>query len=152
MRPSPDMRPVHFPFLVSTSDCLVSICTLAYRRNIVPPASPIREGISSPSDTYFSASGSPLSPFSVAFLPKPGDVHALHPVMFTPSLNASRSSSIFTTAPESASEDGNAQLDYGGYDSPPPATERLAELRNKRRYRMLLAHDFHPSRECLISD
>jgi hypothetical protein len=77
-------------------------------------------------------------------------VHALHPVMFTPSLNASRSSSIFTSAPESPSEDGNAHLDYDGYDSPPPATERLAELRNERRYRMLLNHDFHPSRECFF--
>ena len=82
-------------------------------------------------------------------LPKPGEVHMLQPVMFTPSLNSSRVSSIFTTAPDSpSSEHGLVPLDYAGYDSPPPANERLAGLRNERRYRLLLSHEFHPSRAC----
>ena len=37
--------------------------------------------------------------------------------------------------------------DYAGYESPPPATEMLAEIKNERRYRLLLNHEYHPSRE-----
>jgi hypothetical protein len=36
-------------------------------------------------------------------------------------------------------------VEYDGYDSPPPANDLIAEARNERRYRLLLAHDFHPS-------
>jgi abelson tyrosine-protein kinase 1 len=42
------------------------------------------------------------------------------------------------------SDEGGA-LEHSGYDSPPPTNERIAEMRNERRYRMLLSHDFHPS-------
>jgi hypothetical protein len=77
--------------------------------------------------------------------PRPGDVHPVHPVMFIPSMNPSRASSLFTSAPDSLSEDGLVQLDYAGYESPPPANEQLAESRNERRYRMLLSHEYHPS-------
>lgn len=35
--------------------------------------------------------------------------------------------------------------DYVGYDSPPPATKMLAEIKNERRYRLLLSHEYHPS-------
>ncbi|KAL4243264.1 Serine/threonine-protein kinase [Abortiporus biennis] len=37
------------------------------------------------------------------------------------------------------------QLEYSGYESPPPADERVAAARDERRYRMLLQHEFHPS-------
>ncbi|KAJ3785672.1 hypothetical protein GGU10DRAFT_268805 [Lentinula aff. detonsa] len=41
---------------------------------------------------------------------------------------------------------GNRKMDeYGGYDSPPPVNDLIAEARNERRYRLLLVHDFHPS-------
>ena len=75
------------------------------------------------------------------------------PVYFLPSGNPSRASSLFTTNPwgsgsgSSGSEEGGNVFDYAGYDSPRPATERMAHLRNERRYRMLLTHEFHPSRE-----
>jgi hypothetical protein len=38
-------------------------------------------------------------------------------------------------------------MDDEGYESPIPVDDRVAELRNERRYRLLLAHDFHPSRK-----
>ena len=107
------------------------------------PTSP--EGLSSPSDQYHSANGSPLSPLSETCLPEPGDVHALKSVVVTPPLNASRSPSIVISVLESASDEGITYRDPERYDSPPPTNERLAELRNERRYRMLLTHDFHPS-------
>jgi abelson tyrosine-protein kinase 1 len=37
--------------------------------------------------------------------------------------------------------------DYDRYDSPLPVDERIAELRNERRYRYLLTHDYNASRE-----
>jgi len=54
---------------------------------------------------------------------------------------------MFTTSPSTKSEEEafhNLQQ-YDGYDSPVPVDERLADIRNERRYRMLLNHDFHPS-------
>ena len=141
-RPSPDMRPTPLPIFRT---CLNVAVTLQNRLSFDLASTPSApDGVSSPSDDYHSA---PLSPLSDTYLPKPGDVHAVHPVMFTPSINASRSSSIFTSVPESASDEGVTFPDYEGYDSPPPANERLAELRSERRYRMLLNHDFHPSCE-----
>jgi abelson tyrosine-protein kinase 1 len=35
-------------------------------------------------------------------------------------------------------------------DSPPPLDETLANIKNERRYRMLLQHEFHPSRKFLL--
>ncbi|KAJ6627483.1 hypothetical protein B0H10DRAFT_2161143 [Mycena sp. CBHHK59/15] len=67
------------------------------------------------------------------------------PVVYT---SSSRASSIFTPSTKSSSaEDLNDFLiaDLGGYESPIPADERIAEIRNERRYRLLLVHDFHPS-------
>jgi hypothetical protein len=64
--------------------------------------------------------------------------------------SSSRASSIFTPSTKSSSvDDLNDFLlaDYGGYESPMPADDRHAQIRNERRYRILLAHDFHPSRE-----
>jgi hypothetical protein len=134
------------PHLVSIASdrCILS---LIFHFMVATPVSPTLEGTVSPTSTYRTPEGaSPVSLSPDAYLPIPGDVHMVHPIMFTPSLNASRTSSIFTSAPESASDNGFPHLDYAGYDSPPPANERLAELRNERRYRMLLVHEFHPSR------
>ncbi|KAJ7141695.1 hypothetical protein C8R43DRAFT_586859 [Mycena crocata] len=68
---------------------------------------------------------------------------APEPVVYT---SSSRASSIFTPSTKSSSvEDLTNLLDYSGYESPMPADEAIAEIRNERRYRLLLAHDFHPS-------
>jgi hypothetical protein len=58
---------------------------------------------------------------------------------------------VFTTEPESDDEDGDGDglLEVeDGHDSPVPADDRLAELRNERRYRLLLSHGFHPTCKC----
>lgn len=69
--------------------------------------------------------------------------------IFTPVVGSSSASSIVSSALASRSEEDVAlRTDYGGCDSPPPPTERTVEMRNERQYRLLLAHEFHPSREC----
>lgn len=35
---------------------------------------------------------------------------------------------------------------YDDAASPPPENELLAQIRNERRYRLLLTHEYHPSR------
>lgn len=42
-------------------------------------------------------------------------------------------------------------LDYSGFLSPKPENERIAAARDERRYRLVLQHDFHPSRASLPS-
>ncbi|KAL0568180.1 hypothetical protein V5O48_013817 [Marasmius crinis-equi] len=73
------------------------------------------------------------------------------PVIYTPSAPSSATSSIFTSDPSTQSEADSIGvaygrgLDYDGYESPPPHDTKFADARDERRYRMLLAHDFHPS-------
>lgn len=67
------------------------------------------------------------------------------PVFYTPSASSSRSS-IFTHTLASQSDEMLDRSDYEGYDSPPPVDEKVADMRNERRYRILLDHEFHPSR------
>ena len=38
-----------------------------------------------------------------------------------------------------------------GRHLPPPSNDNLAEARNERRYRLLLEHQFHPSRKFIHS-
>lgn len=42
-----------------------------------------------------------------------------------------------------AAEQGQERFD--GPDSPPPANDRIAQVKNERRYRLMLTHEFHPS-------
>jgi abelson tyrosine-protein kinase 1 len=117
-------------------------------------STPITVSPGSSDDSYRTAifgeiwSGSP--PSHEPYVPE-GHVqtHTAQPVYFTPSLNPSRASSIFTTA-HGDSDEGGGVFEHSGYDSPPPANERIAEGRNERRYRMLLSHDFHPSCKLLL--
>ena len=37
-------------------------------------------------------------------------------------------------------------IDLDGYNSPPPVDDSIANVQNERRYRLLLTHDYHPSR------
>ncbi|RDB18261.1 Dual specificity protein kinase splA [Hypsizygus marmoreus] len=73
------------------------------------------------------------------------------PVLYTPS---SRASSLFTHTPSSHSlTDGELQdmamivphPAFEGYESAPPVDDRIAMMRDERRYRLLLSHQFHPS-------
>ena len=65
------------------------------------------------------------------------------PVVYTPQ-PSSRASSLIMH--DSVSEEPLSAIDYDGYDSPPPINERIAKEWNERRYRLLLTHDYHPSR------
>lgn len=68
-------------------------------------------------------------------------------VIYTP-VPSTRSSSFII--PASSSDEYLNVIDYDGYDSPPPHDERIANIRNERRYRLLLTHDYHPSRRSSI--
>lgn len=69
------------------------------------------------------------------------------PVYYTPS----RGSSMFESTTTSTSSDSTTEEvlhAHDGYDSPPPLDDRVKAMRDERRYRMYLKHDFHPSRKC----
>lgn len=75
------------------------------------------------------------------------DVKKPEMVIYTP-VPSTRSSSFII--PASSSDEYLNVIDYDGYDSPPPHDERIANIRNERRYRLLLTHDYHPSRRSSI--
>jgi abelson tyrosine-protein kinase 1 len=56
----------------------------------------------------------------------------------------SLASSIFTDTPEGFREADNSEF-WDGYESPPPRDAHIAAMRDERRYRLLLQHDFHPT-------
>ncbi|KAH9921625.1 uncharacterized protein B0H18DRAFT_1121320 [Fomitopsis serialis] len=62
-----------------------------------------------------------------------------------PSPDFSRRSSLGLSDTDDSRSDSAVMLDPPGYQSPPPLDEHNAELRDERRYRMLLQHEFHPS-------
>ncbi|KAF8890966.1 hypothetical protein BD779DRAFT_1515523 [Infundibulicybe gibba] len=137
VRPSPDMRPINLPVgtpprevaggpLLSVSPASADSASFRTARD-VSQSPPKLSQVSHREDTVATSR-----------------IHMPEPVLYTPSLPSSRASSIFTHTPSTQSEE-NINLVYEGYDSPPPADERIAELRNERRYRLLLAHEFHPS-------
>ena len=68
------------------------------------------------------------------------------PVIYTPapSQTSSRTSSILLQ--HQAEDERITVIDLSGYESPPPVDERIAQIKNERRYRLLLTHDYHPSR------
>ena len=68
-------------------------------------------------------------------------------VIYTPA-PSSRSSSFHILS--SSSEEPPNVVDYEGHDSPPPLDERIANTWNERRYRLLLIHDYHPSRQSIL--
>ncbi len=83
--------------------------------------------------TGYSAPGDLQPPPSVTALP-PQSSHA-----------SSRASSLYLD-----SLDGRSDIfsDVPEALSPLPANEAVSEIRNERRYRMLLQHEFHPSCKC----
>ncbi|KAJ3745993.1 hypothetical protein DFH05DRAFT_1394532 [Lentinula detonsa] len=62
-----------------------------------------------------------------------------------PETPVTASSSVASTITAKANVSTTFMDEYGGYDSPPPVNDLIAEARNERRYRLLLVHDFHPS-------
>ncbi|KAJ6461227.1 hypothetical protein C8R47DRAFT_993608 [Mycena vitilis] len=118
-RPSPDMHPIPLP-KSSSGKSWRPLPELSW-----PPPG----GLFSHREESVSSSGTDMP----------------EPVIYT---SSSRASSIFTPSTKSSSADDLADLmlgDISGYESPMPIDERVAEIRNERRYRLLLVHDFHPS-------
>jgi hypothetical protein len=109
-----------------------------------------------PFETSASSDGSYQTATSDVSLGKPGnqpriktdlgEVRMPEPVLYTPSVNASQASSIFDSSAGSLSSvQEDIPAEHDGYESPPPANDRIADIRNERRYRLLLTHVFHPS-------
>ncbi|KIM89640.1 hypothetical protein PILCRDRAFT_191889 [Piloderma croceum F 1598] len=75
-----------------------------------------------------------------------GEIRLLEPVLYAPSANTSQASSIFDVSePSPSSALDEPQVDFDGYESPPPPNDQSADIRDERHYRLLLTHDFHPS-------
>ncbi|KAH9924941.1 hypothetical protein B0H21DRAFT_886279 [Amylocystis lapponica] len=122
-RESPDMHPVPLPPL--------------------PPdtiATDFEDSSRSSDVSYQTANSGGASTAPPTYIPLPSPTGS-DPFLASPRTR-SRASSLAT--PDSLSADG-VLLDFPGYESPVPQDEQRAELRNERRYRMLLQHEFHPS-------
>ncbi|KAF7376375.1 Protein kinase domain-containing protein [Mycena sanguinolenta] len=153
-RPSPDMHPIPlprdspprstFPYFGGSS----SLSTTA--NSLDTSFHTARDTSRSPHDSVASLSNS-LIHASLSF--KEDTVatpctHMTEEVLFTPSNRNSlirASSSIPQLNP---SEEDLSHLLLGsrdGHESPSPADDHMSELRNERRYRLLLSHEFHPS-------
>ncbi|THH30137.1 hypothetical protein EUX98_g4033 [Antrodiella citrinella] len=155
-RKSPDMHPVPLPLLPPDTqfnildEPLQTVGDFDHRTPMVHtdplpnsrptvhiPQSPIQSRLASPHDTASVVSHPMESPHAV---------HHYH-LDESPVVHSSRASSIFMSSATDTSQSDYEFLreDLSGYESPPPADERIAEIRNERRYRMLLQHEFHPS-------
>jgi len=70
------------------------------------------------------------------------------PVFFS---RAGSGQSSEIVSPSSENSEGNSQNTSAPiqetHASPPPASDIIAQIRNERRYRMILTHDYHPSRQ-----
>ena len=145
--PSPDMRPTmpehlqvadnYLCELFSSPIFSLSLLTCKKADDVLPNIFRDPEQISSSSDVPHSESHSE-STVSTEDMKKP------ELVIYTPA-TSSRSSSIM---PATSSEYPNV-IDYDGYDSP-PLDERVAKAWNERRYRLLLTHEYHPSRRSIL--
>ncbi|KAJ7079089.1 hypothetical protein B0H15DRAFT_520827 [Mycena belliarum] len=160
-RPSPDMHPIPLP-----SDFLPSNSGSFPFHGVSSPYSPVTNSTATNSlDTSFdttqetsqSSYDSVEANLSDFLIPAPLSyqedtvatprIHMRKEVFFTP---ANRNSSLSASSiPQlNPSEEDLRHLLLGsrdGNDSPPPANDYMAQIRNERRYRLLLSHEFHPS-------
>ena len=147
-RPSPDMHPIPLP----------RVSDEGFGGPV--PASPPKSDADSFTRTRRELSQSPVLhaplPDRDEVVSETTHIQFPEPVPYVPSAAtvtgpSSRASSIFTsppTATTSNSEDTSSfVIDPSGYESPPPANGRIAAIQDERRYRLLLNHDYHPSRE-----
>ncbi|KAF4568598.1 hypothetical protein EYR40_009997 [Pleurotus pulmonarius] len=143
-RPSPDMHPIPLPYTSPPRTQFLDALGLS-------PASSeagssfrtARDISSSPPSSYpyhFDRSEEALGSGPMA-MPEPT---LYNTVSSTRTLSRDPSDDE-GTSPSTTSDENLAVWHYSGYDTPPPIDERLKQMRNERRYRMLLTHDFHPS-------
>ncbi|KAJ7276508.1 hypothetical protein B0H12DRAFT_1227628 [Mycena haematopus] len=139
-RPSPDMHPVPLPKTTTTPPMRVP--SFPFPGNSVSPEPSSIDSYHTVSQSWPPAGG--LYSHQEDTVSSSGS-EGPEPVVYSAS---SRASSIFTPSTKSSSVDDLTDMllgDYSGYESPMPANERISEIRNERRYRILLMHDFHPS-------
>ena len=153
-RPSPDMRPIPLPGTPDEYDDTNISCSLA-DGCLVTTDIGFPFGSSPSTDGSFQTATSDSSFGKYSPLPRlntsdSGEIRLPEPVLYTPSTNASQASSIFDVSEASPSSVlDEAPADFDGYESPPPPNDRAADIRDERRYQLLLTHDFHLSRELL---
>ncbi|KAJ6500147.1 hypothetical protein C8R47DRAFT_284025 [Mycena vitilis] len=152
-RPSPDMHPIPLPSdsppLGSFSFFGGSSTPSTATNSLNTSFHTARDTSQSPDDSVASLSSSMIH----ASLSYKEDTvttpctHMTEEVLFTPSNRTS--STLASSIPQlnPSEEDLNHLLlgNRDGNESPPPVDDRMAELRNERRYRLLLSHEFHPS-------
>ncbi|KAJ4490744.1 hypothetical protein J3R30DRAFT_3277483 [Lentinula aciculospora] len=104
-----------------------------------------------------------MHPIQLPLRDPPADSQIIKTVNSSPQPSSPTSSLFTSTLSELQSEEGHSSNrnervpaeevasgntkvnNFDGYDSPPPANDSIAEARDERRYRLLLAHEFHPS-------
>ncbi|KAF7306038.1 Protein kinase domain-containing protein [Mycena chlorophos] len=142
-RPSPDMHPIPLP---NDAPSYRSLAAFPFGPSLsaVPVCQPIREASEdSMSDLSHSFAHSSLS-YQEDTVATPR-THMTQ-VVFTPSKRGSTLLSSAIPHLNPSEEDlTNLLLNRVGNASPPPVDERMRKLRNERRYRLLLCHEFHPS-------
>ncbi|KAI8992697.1 hypothetical protein BD414DRAFT_481927 [Trametes punicea] len=122
-RKSPDMHPIPLPLLAP--DTTASFIE--------------EESIPSADTSYRTAVG------EMSVSTSQSDPHSQHNADSAPDpfiIHSSRSSS---RASFSLQDWHSEHIEYPRHVSPPPPDEHAQDLRNERRYRMLLQHEFHPS-------
>ncbi|KAG6877678.1 hypothetical protein C0992_009504 [Termitomyces sp. T32_za158] len=149
-KPSPDMRPVslHFGTPPAANSSLVG---QGASPDPLETFGMTEEGLSSASSTKAG-----YHEYHREDLVSSGRFRMPEPVLYTPSIpsdsSCSLASSLFTTTLSNSSlqelgltTPGRPVLEVEMYDSPAPQDERIKSMRDERRYRLLLNHQFHPS-------
>ncbi|THH14319.1 hypothetical protein EW146_g5999 [Bondarzewia mesenterica] len=133
MRPSPDMHPVPLPNSPTARDDFIVGSVNS----------------TNSSDATFEAAKGRLSPMHGLGLINPEEYiveeDISHASKFSARTSRSSTSLPNTMFDESTSESSLIVQPSIEYDSPPPLDERMVQIRDERRYRMLLQHDYHTS-------
>ena len=138
--PSPDMRPTMPEHLQAADNDLCELQSSPIFSPSLLTCRKVDDILPSLSRDPQQISGPPHSESTVST----EDIKKPELVIYTPA-HSSRLSS-FAIPTSSSSEEYPNVIDYDEYDSPPPLDERIANIWNERRYRLLLMHDYHPSR------
>ena len=142
--PSPEMRPTIPEYLQSADNDLCELISSSIPPLFLLTCRKADDILPSIFQEPQQISGPPHSESTVST----EDIKMTELVIYTPA-PSSRSSSLLMPTVSSSEEHTNV-IDYDGHDSPPPVDERVANTWNERRYRLLLIHDYHPSRQSII--
>ncbi|KIY70000.1 hypothetical protein CYLTODRAFT_371735 [Cylindrobasidium torrendii FP15055 ss-10] len=145
---SPDMHPTSVSAGTPPRDILLGGGTWK-RKDRIPSSSPGAKSDGTVSTSYQTARESSASPTPAPFKGPPTLRQDLYktPGIMSRSTSVSRSTSSKSTQQASESDEDGLKdlLESDGYDSPAPTDSRIADIRDERRYRLLLLHSFHPS-------